>query len=207
MYLLIHARIEPCHNYWDLLYYANDLKLDNQHRVTCFPVQWWDLCCVSNVCVCRLKRKMSDVKLIGQEAITFSTMGLDCFVSWWCYDVEMLPERQSLCEGNPPAIGGFLHKWCEIDRAGGNHIQYNGTGLFCIMMMLWHGNASQTTVPLWGESTSHWWIPSQRHSNVELCCFLCYWSEHPLMTKNIVIDGKLYIILYLFQWACRFFTQ
>ena len=32
----------------------------------------------------------------------------------------------------------------------------------------WHGNAFCITGPLWGESTSHWWIPLARASNSEL---------------------------------------
>ena len=41
------------------------------------------------------------------------------------------------------------------------------------MMMSWHVNTLHITGPLWGESTSQQWSPSQRASNAELVCFLC----------------------------------
>ena len=58
------------------------------------------------------------------------------------------------------------------------------TGTVLFMMVSSHGDAFYITVPLWGEFTGHWWIPpvtsgfpSQRDSNVELWCFLCYRPE------------------------------
>ena len=33
-----------------------------------------------------------------------------------------------------------------------------------IMMTSWHDNIFHITGPLWGESTSHWWIPTQKGS-------------------------------------------
>ena len=45
---------------------------------------------------------------------------------------------------------------------------------FLWSLMIWHGNASFITGPLWGESTSYWWIPL---GNVEILWFLCCWVE------------------------------
>ena len=42
---------------------------------------------------------------------------------------------------------------------------------------IWPWNAFCITSPLWGESTHHWWFPSQRVSNTELWCSLCCQPE------------------------------
>ena len=49
------------------------------------------------------------------------------------------------------------------------------------MMMSWHGNIFCVTCPLWGESTGHLWIPSQRASNTD---FGVLWYQHILLNKK-----------------------
>ena len=53
-------------------------------------------------------------------------------------------------------------QWVNIFRVGDRH------SLFLSLMMSWYGNSLRITTPLWGESTSHRWFPSQRTSNTEL---------------------------------------
>ena len=40
------------------------------------------------------------------------------------------------------------------------------------MMMSWYGNTFSIMGSLWGESIGHWWIPSQRATNVGLWLFV-----------------------------------
>ena len=51
------------------------------------------------------------------------------------------------------------------------------------MMTSSNGNIFCITGPLWGESTSHWWIPLTKASDTELGCFLWSGSEQTVMTK------------------------
>ena len=44
-----------------------------------------------------------------------------------------------------------------------------------VMMMSWNGNIFCITGPIWGEFTSHCWVPLTKASVAELSCFL--WSE------------------------------
>ena len=67
----------------------------------------------------------------------------------------------ALCEANPPVTGGFPSQIAsnmefDITFACVRHRTYD--------MMIWHGGImtwerSHITGSLWGESTSHWWIP------------------------------------------------
>ena len=45
-------------------------------------------------------------------------------------------------------------------------------------MTSWHGNAYNITGPLWGKSTSHWWIHFTKARNVEYRRSLCCCSQH-----------------------------
>ena len=57
------------------------------------------------------------------------------------------------------------------------------------MMTSWHGNAFHITGPLWGETTAHWRIPSQRTSDAEFQCFL-WWR--PEQTVEIQLNWDLF---------------
>ena len=46
--------------------------------------------------------------------------------------------------------------------------------VLCVMMMSSNGNIFCVTSPLWGQSTSHRWIPLTKASDAQLWCFL--WS-------------------------------
>ena len=49
---------------------------------------------------------------------------------------------------------------------------------FVSMMMSSNGNIFRITDPLWGESTSHQWIPFTKASDPELrCFFICAWTK------------------------------
>ena len=47
------------------------------------------------------------------------------------------------------------------------------------MKMLSNGNIIHITGPLWGESTSHWWIPLTKAIDAERWCFslICAWTN------------------------------
>ena len=57
--------------------------------------------------------------------------------------------------------------------------------LLGFMITSTNGNISRVTVPLWGESTDHRWIPLKKASDAELWCFL---SSTPEQTVEQTIE-------------------
>ena len=71
------------------------------------------------------------------------------------------------------------------------------------MMMSSNGNIFSVTGPLWGESTSHQWIPITKASDGELWCFLWSTPEQTAeqTTKTPVIWDAIALIMTSLQWA------
>ena len=113
-------------------------------------------------------------------------------IHWW----HQISALLALCEGNPPDTGGFPSQRASNTehRCGFWPVKMN---ILCADTRLvyptarcppWHGNSFRITGPLWGESTSHWWIPPQRASNTVFWCFVCY---HPNRQQAVIWHGSL----------------
>ena len=73
------------------------------------------------------------------------------------------------------------------------------------MMMSSNGNIFFITGPLWGESTSHWWIPLTNASDTELWHFLWSVSEQTVEQTigTLVIWDAVALIMMSLQWKLK----
>ena len=62
-----------------------------------------------------------------------------------------------------------------------------------------NGNIFNATGLLWGESTSHWWIPLTKASDAELWCFL--WSAPEQMLEQTTEKLMIWDIITLIMMS------
>ena len=63
-----------------------------------------------------------------------------------------------------------------------------------VLNMMMRSLIFNITCPLWGESTSHWWIPITKVSDTELWCFIWYAPEQ-------IVEHHLWWLHWFVVWA------
>ena len=83
----------------------------------------------------------------------------------------------------------------EIHFQGGKQFLHVCTIQLWLHMMTswWHWNIFCITGPLWGQSTSHQWVPSQRATYVKLWYFRCFHPQTSCSTNRRVVGDIFYI--------------
>ena len=104
----------------------------------------------------------------------------------------------------PLARPNFRSHW----RAGKRYFssQPRGHAMGCLLWVFWtkltmmtssNGNIFRVTGPWWGESTSHWWIPLTKTSDMEPWCFLSSAPEETVeqTLETLVISYAIALIM------------
>ena len=116
----------------------------------------------------------------------------DFRISWWRHQMEAFAALLDLFEGNPPVTGGLplqrpmtqsLDVFFDLPLNKRLSKQSRRRWFSDIMMASSNGSI-RVTGPLWGESTSHRWIPLTKANDAELWYFL--WSTPEQMVEQTI---------------------